>query len=91
MKKLCNFRIETILLKELDQLDGSRTQNVTNAIQSYLQINTAPNSYNVDLVDLLKNQVEDLKDDKHYLQSQVNAFLVTKQPLLQRIIMKLKE
>jgi len=89
MKKLYNFRIETTLIKQIDKLDGNRTENITNALQMYLQPDTQ-NIYNVNLVDLLKDQITDLKQDKIYLQNQVNALMVTKMPLLQRVIEKLR-
>lgn len=38
MKKLYNFRLETNLIKKIDQLkEGTRTDVLTNALQSYLQ------------------------------------------------------
>ena len=88
MKKLYNFRLEPNLIKELDRLDGSRTSHLRNALQTYLQSDTQSN-YNVNLVDLLKNQILDLKHDKIYLQGQVNALMVAKMPLLERFINRL--
>jgi hypothetical protein len=53
--------------------------------------NTSGNGvYTKVYVDLLKTTIDDLKHDKAFLESQNNALLVTKTPLLQRIIYKLK-
>jgi len=92
MKKLYNFRLETNLIKKVDKLEGSRTFNVTNALQSYLQCsdNDLQNVYNVELVDMLKAQIDDLKDDKRYLQDRLDSFMIVKTPLLQRVIGRLK-
>ena len=90
MKKLYNFRLDSNLIKQVDKLDGSRTSNVTNALQSYLQSDTQ-NIYNVNLVDLLQSQIVDLKNDKSYLQNQVNALMISRFPLLSRIKLKLLE
>ena len=90
MKKLYNFRLESNLIKEVDKLNGSRTLNVTNALQQYLQDDTQ-NVYNVNMVDLLNDQIMDLKHDKRYLQEQVNALMLAKIPLLSRIKLKLLE
>lgn len=92
MKKLYNFRLETNLIKEVDRLDGSRTFIVTNALQNYLRCNDndLQTVYNVELVDMLKGQVDDLKADKKYLQDRLDGFMLAKTPLLQRVIEKLR-
>jgi hypothetical protein len=90
MKKLYNFRLDPTLIKELDKLNGTRTYHVSTALQSYLQSDTQ-NIYNVNLVDLLNNQIQDLKEDKRYLQNQVNGLMVSRFPLLSRIKLKLLE
>ena len=41
------------------------------------------------LINVLNNQIQDLKHDKHMLQDQVQALLVSSIPLLSRIKMKL--
>ena len=51
---------------------------------------TYANAYDIGMVDLLKDQISELKHDKQYLQDQNNALLVSSQPLLQRIIYRLK-
>ena len=43
------------------------------------------------MFDLLNNQILDLKQDKKYLQDQVNTLMLAKFPLLSRIKMKLLE
>ena len=84
MKKLYNFRIETTLIKQIDKLNGSRTQNITDALQMYLQ-NDTQEIYNVNT-----NYITHLEEEIIYLRNQVNALMVTKMPLLQRIVAKLK-
>lgn len=91
MKKMCNFRLEDNLLKELDKLEGTRTFNVTQALQKYLFIETQKqdDKYNVNLIGLYDTRITDLKDritaqDKeiNFLQSQLTAMTVTKNPSL---------
>ena len=89
MKKLYNFRLDPSLITEMDRLGKSRTSIVTEALQTYLQIETQTN-YNVDLVSLLKSEISDLRKDKEYLMNQNNALMVMKTPLLQQIIYKLR-
>lgn len=88
MKKLCNFRLDPNLITEIDLLDGTRTFNVTKALQLYLQSDTQK-IHNVDIVALLTEQIKDLRSDKKYLQGQVNALMLVKMPLLSRIKLKL--
>ena len=83
MKKLYNFRLDPNLIMEVDKLNGSRTFNVTNALQSYLQYDTQ-NSYNVDL-----NYLHHLEEEISYLRSQVNGLMLARIPLLSKIKLKL--
>ena len=43
---------------------------------------TSFNNYDRDIVDLLNGQIQDLKQDKQYLQGQVNALMVSRYPRL---------
>jgi hypothetical protein len=65
MKKPYTFRLETTLIKMLDQFDGTRTSNITNSIQQYC--NPIAND-NTKLIQLLESQISDLKLDKSQLQ-----------------------
>ena len=91
MKKLYNFRLDIDLVKAVDMLEGSRTGVVTSALQSYLRCNdnSFTNSYDVSVVQLLQDQVQDLKQDKHILQDQVQVLMLSSIPMLSRIKMKL--
>jgi hypothetical protein len=92
MKKAYSFRLDPILIKEIDKLGRSRTSTLSDAIQMYIQCNTkdTQTSYNTDLVYLLQSQISDLKNDKEFLMSQNKALMVMKTPLLQQIIYKLR-
>ena len=85
MKKLYNFRLDPSLIAEVDRLGRSRTAVVTEALQSYLQSGSRM-SYDVNIVSLLQREVDDLKSDKEFLKLQ----LVARQPLLQRVILRLR-
>lgn len=87
--KAYNLRIDPDLVARVDGLGGCRSEHIRAAIRSYLQPSTA-DGYNRDVLDILRSEVEDLRRDKQYLQGQVNALMVTRMPLLQRVIMRLK-
>ena len=91
MKKLYNFRLDVDLVKAVDRLEGSRTGVVTSALQSYLRCsdNSFTNSYDVNILQVLHDQVQDLKQDKHILQDQVQVLMVSSIPLLGRLKMRL--
>lgn len=90
MLKPYNIRLDQQSITRLDSLEGCRSMHIRNAISMYLQPDTQ-NVYNVDLVTILKDQITDLQHDKEYLQQQNNALLISKMPLLQRVIYRLKE
>ena len=91
MKKLYNFRLDIDLVKAVDMLEGSRTGVVTSALQSYLRCsdNSFTNSYDVSVVQLLQDQVQDLKQDKKILNDQVQVLMLSSIPMLSRIKMRL--
>lgn len=81
MKKLYNFRLDTSLIKQVDKLEGSRTSIVIEALHNHLQGDTHK-LYDVNMVDLLKDQIEGLKSDKVFLQNEIQALTVAKNPSL---------
>ena len=83
MKKLYNFRLEPNLIKELDMLDGTRTRNVTDALHSYLHSDTL-NSYDVNLIDLLKSQVIDLQARNNRLENKCEFYHIQSMSWLKR-------
>ena len=76
-----NIRLDPALVSGLDKLGGCRSVHIRDAIQSYLQGDTKQ-GYDRDVVDILQSQIEDLRRDKEFLQSQNNALLVTRSPTL---------
>jgi len=65
---------------------------VRKALQQYFTDVGSNNSSGYDrdpLINVLNNQIDDLKHDKHMLQDQVQALMVSSIPLLSRIKMKL--
>lgn len=89
MKKAYTFRLDFDLIKKLDTFDGTRTSNLNVAIQNYVQDGFS-SSYDVNTVAILQQYVDDLKQDKHYLQEQNQALLIAKVPFFQKVFMKLK-
>lgn len=91
MKKLYNFRIETNLIKQIDKIPGTRTQKITDAIQTYLQPDLqtpGENIYNVNLVRILQEQIQDLKEDKSILQRRLDYFML---PWYRRMLLPSKK
>ena len=88
MLKPYNVRLDVKDIKAIDDLAGNRSTHIRKAISMYLQPNTK--SYNVDTIDILQQQIIDLRADKQYFKDQANALLIIKAPLLQRIILKLR-
>ena len=80
MNKAYTFRLDPSLISQLDVFDGSRTSNIRNAIQGYCD-----STYNGNT-----NYIQHLNEEVDYLRSQNNALMVTKLPLLQQWINKLK-
>ena len=84
MKKNYSFRFEPSLIKSLDGFEGSRTYNLRCAIQLYCDGNAKRNTgCNTDYIQHLNAEVL-------YLRNQNNALLVSRMPLLSRVILKLK-
>jgi len=75
MKKAYTFRFDPTLIKKLDLFEGSRTYNVDLAIQNYVGDGfTKSYDSNTDIIQLLKDQIADLKTDKEYLQKRVDYY-----------------
>lgn len=89
MKRGYNFRLDPKLIQQVDKLGKNRTAIVTDALQQYIQP-TIQQNYNVELVSILQREVEDLRQDKHYLQDRLDAFMVVRTPLLSRVIERLR-
>ena len=77
MKKAYTFRLEPNLVKELDCFEGNRTYNLSLAIQNYIQ-NDCSSTYNsnTEIIQLLKSQVMDLRQDKQLLQKRLDYFML---------------
>lgn len=76
MKKSYSFRLDSSLINNLDQIEYNRTLGVTNAIQMYLDKTTNVINGNTEVIQILKDQVQDLKNDKGLLQKQLNYFML---------------
>lgn len=90
MLKQYNFRVDPKDIKRLDQMEGTRSYNIRNAIQMYIKdtkIDPPGNIYNVDLMQIMQNQIEDLKHDKERLYNQIQ-FLST--PWYMRLLLPKK-
>ena len=75
MKKAYTFRFDATLIKKLDLFDGSRTYNVDLAIQNYVSDGFSK-SYdsNTDIIQILKDHIVDLKNDKNLLQKRIDYY-----------------
>ena len=75
--KQYNFRLEPESIKAIDGLGGCRSNHIRSAISEYLQTDIQPiksNVYTTELIDVLKGQIVDLKNDKNLLQQRVDYF-----------------
>ena len=72
MKKAYTFRLDMSLMKQLDMFVGTRTHNITNAIQLYLQDNDNGNT----------KYMQHLEEEVLFLRNQNTALTVTKYPRL---------
>jgi hypothetical protein len=85
MKKIYTFRLDPNLIKKLDTFDGTRTYNLDQAIQKYVQniYNDMYNS-NTETIQILKDTITDLRQDKHILQEQLTYHTL---PWYQKILL----
>lgn len=90
MSHRIDVRIPDDLYKALRKQSGTMTYNVCTALRGFVCTDGVQNTYDKSIVDLLQSQVMDLRHDKEYLQSQVNALMIVRTPLLQRVIMRLR-
>lgn len=87
--KQYNIRLEELVVQQLDNIDGCRSKHIRDAINLYLngvQHVDNDNTYS----DQSENYIQHLKTEVDYLRQQNNALLVSKMPLLQRVIQRLK-
>lgn len=88
MKKLYNFRLETSLIKKIDQLEGTRTDVLNNALQSYLQCKDNCNDdvttdlYNEIYTSLYNMEVMPLKKEVGFLTEFIDALKEDKKYLM---------
>lgn len=73
MKKPVTFRIETTLMQQLKQLPGSTTHNLEQAIRMYCTPQVEP-QYNQDIVTVLRQEIQDLRNDKEQLQHRLDIY-----------------
>lgn len=66
MKHLYNFRLDVSLVKAVDQLPGTRTSVVTNALHQYLQ-EDGNVKHNPGANDRMKNYIDHLNSEIMYL------------------------
>ena len=77
MLKQYNVRLPITDVKAIDGLGGCRSVHIRTAIVGYLQNDMSSYSsdvYTKELIDVLKEQVLDLKNDKQQLQKRVDYF-----------------
>ena len=82
--KQYNIRLDQQIVKQLDSLNGCRSKHIRDAIQLYLQ------SYMSNGCDRDVLYIQHLEDEVSYLRSHVNALMISKLPLLQRVIHRLQ-
>jgi len=99
--KVIGIRFKEPLLTKIQQHEMNNSQLIRMIVQRYFiddgKNNTLHNShttknndvYTQELVSTLKLQIQDLKNDKDYLQQQNNALMLSSIPLLSRIKVKL--
>ena len=92
--KCIHYELEPreLITKALHQYFRSKEPNKKLVNELYTSVNTTPvdSVYTKEYVDLLKTTIDDLRKDKTFLESQNNALLVMRTPLLQRIMYKLR-
>jgi hypothetical protein len=89
-KKPVNLRIDEKLLKEFDELEGSRTENIEGAMRMYLQrkegrdtnIHTNVNTdANPELISNYQKMIDALEGDKKYLQEKFDKMEIANEEL----------
>ena len=85
-------RVDEQLFNKVKTHDEQSSTIVRNALNQYFMENNSNRTlpgYDRELIDVLNNQIQDLKQDKQLLNNQVQALMVSSIPLLSRIKMKL--
>jgi D-hexose-6-phosphate mutarotase len=82
----------TLVTKALQQYFRSKEPNkkLINGVYTPVNDNPVDSVYTQEYVDLLQTTIQDLRKDKAFLESQNNALLIMRTPLLQRIIFRLR-
>jgi hypothetical protein len=86
MLKQYNIRLLVEDIKKVDKLGGNRSEHIRSAIRSYIQ--PVDNNYNQDLVNVLKDQITDLKGDKEVLQRRLDYYML---PWYKRLLLPSKK
>ena len=91
-KYFLGCRVDEQLFNKVKTHEEQSSTTVRNALNQYF-LQKEPNKkllgYNRELIDVLNNQIEDLRNDKRVLNNQNQALMVSSIPLLGRIKMKL--
>lgn len=91
-KHFVGCRIDEQLFNKIKTHEEQSSTLVRKALCQYFRSaepNHSLNGYNRELVDVLNNQIDDLKNDKRLLNEQIQALMLSSIPLLSRIKMKL--
>jgi hypothetical protein len=82
-----DLRIPDDLYKKLRKQSGTMTYSVCTALREYLRTDDVQDPYNKSIIELMQSQITDLRNDKEYLQGQVNALMVARSPTLKEWFM----
>ncbi len=91
-KYFVGCRVDEQLFTKVKTHEEPNSTIVRNALNQYFR-GVGPNKtlhgYDHELVDVLHNQIEDLRNDKRVLNNQIQVLMVSSIPLLGRIKMRL--
>jgi len=90
-KHFVGCRVDEQLFTKVKTHEEQNSTIVRNALNQYFR-EQEPNKtsgYDRELVDVLNSQIEDLRNDKRVLNSQIQVLMVSSIPLLGRIKMRL--
>jgi len=81
-----DIRIPEEIYKELRKQPGTMTSNICTALHTYMHTDNVQEPYTKTMIDILQEQIAELHQDKTFLQSQINALMVTRNPTLKEWI-----